>query len=125
MYLESTGNWGRIMTKPVALFQPTLVMNAQATMGEIRFQLADVESRPIPGLTFEECIPFRDQEAVYWPLKWRAKSLSEITGKPVRLELMFRHARIYALRGDFHFLDAQDWHLLSNGMTIDPRWFDF
>jgi hypothetical protein len=123
-YLESTGNWGSFISKPLALFHPRLTVNAAAPSGEVRFQLTDLESRPLPGFTFEDCTPLRERDDTRWELRWKG-SLETLLRKPIRLEVRMRHARIYAVRGDFHFPDAQDWHLLADGKEIDTRWFDY
>lgn len=44
---------------------------------------------------------------------------------PRPADAKFRNAQLYAVRGKFHFLDAEDMHLLNDGKTIAPRWFDY
>ena len=58
-------------------------------------------------------------------MAWKQKQLAEVAGRPVRLEVKLRDARLYALSGKFHFLDAQDMHPLLDGQPIDPTPFDF
>ena len=48
-----------------------------------------------------------------------------LIGQVVRLDVTFRAARFYALRGAFHFIDAQDLHMLRDGLPIDTSLFDF
>ena len=124
-YLASTGSWARIMSKPLVLNEPWLSVNASVPQGELRYQVTDVEAHPIPGFSFDECVPLVDSDLTDSPLRWKQARLDVILGKPVRLEVKWLNGRLYAFRGDWHFLDAQDWHLLEAGETLDQRWFDF
>ena len=123
-YLSSTGAWAHLISKPLMLRGPGLTLNASAPKGEVRSQVTDVEGRPIPGFAFDDCREIVDADSTAFELSWKG-DWSRVAGKPVRLELRWLNGRIYALRGDWHFLDAQDWHLLEDGREIDPRWFDY
>jgi len=123
-YLSSAGNWARFISKPLALSKPELRLNALAPHGEVRFQISDLESHPINGFTFDECVPFREDDCLDWLLRWRHTDLGRLLSRPVRLEVLFRHARIYAFRGEFHFLDALDVALLEDGKEIALGFMD-
>lgn len=123
-YLSSTGAWAHLISKPLMLRGPGLTLNASAPKGEVRSQVTDVEGRPIPGFAFDDCREIVDADSTAFELSWKG-DWSRVAGKPVRLEVRWLNGRIYALRGDWHFLDAQDWHLLEDGREIDPRWFDY
>ena len=109
----------------MVLFDGRLTMNAEAPFGELRYQLTDMASQPVDGFTFDECQPLVSNDSLDYELTWRGKQADELVGKVVRLEVEFRDARIYALRGKFHFLDAQDRFMLDDGQPIDPSLFDF
>lgn len=123
-YLTSTGAWAHIISKPLALRSPDLTLNAAAPQGEVRCRIVDVEGRPIEGFDFADGRELVDVDATTLDLTWKG-DWSSVVGKPVRLELRWLNGRVYALRGDWHFLDAQDWHLLEDGQAINPRWFDY
>ena len=126
MYVGSAGgSQGTFLSKPLVLHTDELKVNAQAPHGEVLFQITDVRSEPLEGFTFEDSVPFCEQDELFWRVNWKNRSLVELVGKPIRLACRLRHARIYAFRSDFHFLDAQDWHMLEDGHSIDTRWFDF
>ena len=56
---------------------------------------------PLPGYTFAECEPFSGDDTAWTP-RWRdGKSLSDLAGTSVRLEVQLNSARLYAIRGDF------------------------
>ena len=125
MYLASQGDWARIQTKPFALLGESIQLNADASFGEVQFQLTDERSQPIDGFTFDDCVALRRDDTLAHQLTW--KSQKNLPRKqPVRLELKFRQANIYSLSMDHHFLDAHDMWLLKDGKPLpDQRRFDF
>ncbi len=126
MYLASKGNWASLITKPLAIFAPELRVNVLAPHGEIVFQVTDILSKPLKGFTFDDSVPMREIDATDAPIRFRDKAdLSELQGKPIRLEMRFRHARIHAVRGHFHWLDALDVALLKDGQPIDATFMDY
>jgi hypothetical protein len=125
MYLKSRGSWASFLTKPMVLFDGRLTVNAEAPYGEVHHQLTNVASEPIEGFTFDDCRALAPGDALDHELTWRGKPADELVGKVLRLEVKFRDARLYAFRGRFHFLDAQDRAMLDDGQPIDPSLFDF
>ena len=117
-FLETTGDQGRFISKPLVLLSPEWNVNAAAPFGEIRFQLTDMESRPIEGFTFDDCIALTADDALAFDVRWKRNSLADIVQKIVRLEVRMRHARLFAIRGHFHFIDAQDRSLIQEGQPI-------
>ena len=125
MYLTSLGNWAGFISKPMVLNEPALSLNVLAPLGEVVYQACDMESRPLEGFTFADCVPFREGDALDWPLAWRDHALAELLGRVIRLEFKLRNARLYAVRGDFHFADATDVTLVGDDLPIDRDLFDF
>lgn len=125
MCLRSRGDWGRIQTKPFALRQPEIRINAQANYGEIRFQLTNERSEPLPGYGFDDCIPLRGKESLAHAMRWKKVKLEDAVGKVLRLELKFHDANVYALDMEHHFLDAQDMWLVKDGKPVEALLFDF
>jgi len=115
VYLEPEGDHGELLTKPLALTDPLLTCNAQADFGEVRFQITDMESRPVEGYTFEDNLPLAGGDSLKHKIAWRDKTLDDVLGKVVRLQIRLRNARLYAIHGAFHFLDAQDRWMLDQG----------
>jgi len=124
-YLEPSGGWARMTSKPLVLNDPEVTMNLAAPHGEARYQITDLQSRPLPGMSFDDCVPLLERDETAWPLRFREASLGDILERPIRIDVRWLHGRLYGFRGDWHFLDAQDWHLLEGGHEIDRRWFDY
>ena len=125
MFVEPEGDWASMQTKPFVLQGDTIHVNVDATYGELRAQVTDVKSVPVEGFSFEDAIPLRGEEGVSLPLRWKGGDVSSIRGKPLRLELEFRQAKVYAIEMEHHFLDAQDQWLLQDGKPIPGKRFNF
>lgn len=125
MFLRSRGDWARIQTKPFALFEPEITINANAQYGEVRFQLTDEKSEPVEGFSFEDCIPIRRNDVLNEPLKWKEADLKSVVGTVLRLEVKFRNTNLYTFGMEHHFLDAQDMWLIKEGKKIDRTLFDY
>ena len=124
MHLRSRGDFARIQSKPMLLKSAQLAINAAADFGEVRFQITDVKSVPQPGLSFDDCVPMRNANSLHHALTWKKATLEPLVGKVVRLEFEFRQANLFALYGDWHFIDAQDLWLIEDGKAAPGKRFD-
>jgi len=124
MHLRSRGDFARIQSKPMLLKSAQLSINAAADFGEVRFQLTDLKSQPLPGYSFDDCLPMRNANSLNHELKWKETASEPLVGKMVRLELEFRQANLFAIYGDWHFIDAQDMWLLEDGKPVPGKRFD-
>lgn len=123
-YLASGGNWAEFTSKPMTLLKPELAVNVLAPNGEVRFELTDLESRPLDGFRFDDGVGADGVDSHRFSLEWKGK-LESLLAQPVRLRIRFRNARLHAVHGDFHFVDAMDVALLQDGASVDPSLFDF
>lgn len=124
MHVRSRGDFARLQTKPILLRDAVIAVNAIASYGEVRFQVTNVKSEPLPGLTYAECIPLRQADALRHELRWKQASLADHVGKVVRLEISFRQANLFALYGRWHFIDAQDLWMIEDGKPVAAKRFD-
>lgn len=125
MYLRPKGDWGRVQTKPLAVWSPDITLNASAPFGEVRYQITDERSQPVEGFTFDDCLPLQGEDQFDWKLRWKEAETSILIAKVIRLELEFQSANIYSLAAAYHFLDAQDQWMLKEGKQIDTSRFDY
>ncbi len=72
-----------------------LALNLEASGGEARVQVLDPEGRPVPGYRYSDCRPVTG-DSLAAPVHWR-RPWSALRGRPVRLEVTLRRARLYAL----------------------------
>lgn len=124
MYLEAGARSGGFTTKPLTILGDGLTLNASAAQGEIRYQLTDMASNPIDGFTFADCRVLHE-DGLRLPLSWRGGSLATFQGKIVRLQTSMQRSRLFAVHGDFHFIDAQDRWMLEDGQSIDTEALPF
>ena len=106
MSLEAESE-GECSTVPITFSGNRLEVNAWTRFaGEIRVELADasegvtadVLDKPVAGRTFGDCDPISG-DALKGVVTWKGESdLSAWAGKPVRMRLQMRRARLYALQ---------------------------
>ena len=100
-YLEPRG-WGYIATRPLVVRGDDLTVNYQASVdGQVKVQVSDSHRNPLPGYTFDDCIPLTGNE-VYGAVRWKEhRSLADLPVKDrVRIEFKFIDAWLYAVRID-------------------------
>ncbi len=88
---------GDLTTPPVIITGSSITINADVS-GEIRARVTDARSQPLKGFDWQDCVPIRGDSLCH-PLEWNGQ-LSAITGRPVRLELQMREARLYGVDVD-------------------------
>jgi hypothetical protein len=92
-----TGGW--LVTPPIVFSGDHLELNINvAAMGGAQVEIQDEQGRPAAGFALDECdrILFND---VAYTVKWKGKSdLSALAGRPVRLKIAMRSAKLYAFQ---------------------------
>ena len=85
---------GVIRTPPVVLEGGEMTLNVQARPGSVAVRVLGETGLSVPGFAFEDCKPiFADSLAA--PVVWK-RPLSDVAGKPVRLEFALENARLFA-----------------------------
>ncbi len=83
---------GKVITKPITFTGNTLLLNfATSALGSVRVQILDAEGNPLDG--YDSGVHFGD--SVDRPIPFSAP-LSELAGKPVRLEFTLKDADLYS-----------------------------
>ena len=107
MYLESRSGAASLLTKGFELTDGSLALNIEAPIGEVRAQVyvqtdrAPGEPPPVQqvaeGFSAAECRPFTG-DSLRWSPTWSSgRSLDELIGRTVRVEILFERARLYSL----------------------------
>jgi len=104
-WLEPVGGWGTVLTRTLVPTGGSCRLNFLAPAGAVLVQAATPNREPIPGYTFDDSLPLRGDRTAA-PVRWKKhRDLSGLAGRPIRLELRLRDARLYAIR-----LDAKLWY---------------
>ena len=98
---------------------PEFTASIDARYGEVRFQVTNLKSEPLEGLTFDDREPIRGLDQIEYRLRGKNASLANHLRKPIRLETKFHGANTYGLRADWQWLDAQGMYMLEDGKSID------
>jgi hypothetical protein len=85
---------GLLSTPLVSLDAKAMTLNVDASRGEVQVQITDESGRPVPGFGFADCESISSDE-LDEPVKFR-RPLSDLGGKPVRLEFKLKNARLFA-----------------------------
>lgn len=67
----------------------------------MRVQLTDIWRKPIPGFTFDEAVPFQGDE-IAWVPQWKGRSLKELLGKRINIEIKMYTGCLFGITGDFY-----------------------
>lgn len=86
---------GRIETQPLRFAAPVLLVNADASRGQLRVALLENDGRPITGRGFDECEILRGDKT-RWEARWRDGGAVP-TDRPVRVVIEMTSARLYSL----------------------------
>jgi hypothetical protein len=97
--LRAPYDGGELVTKPLTFTGKELSLNfATSAVGGIRVEIQDVAGTPLPGYTLADSVETIGNEidrVVRWKL---GGDVSSLAGKPIRLRLVMRDARLYALQ---------------------------
>ena len=90
---------GIIVTKPFVLQGPTLLVNLDASHGELMVEVLDAGGQIIPGYGAAEAVPQKRVNGLRLRHAWKTRSaLTELIGRTVRLRFRLRLADLYAFQ---------------------------
>jgi hypothetical protein len=92
--LDAAGR-GRVETKPLRLGASSLIINADASRGELRVALLEADGRAVAGLGLEDSEPLR-ADATRWTARWRSGA-GVPTGRPVRVVVEMTRSELFSL----------------------------
>jgi hypothetical protein len=88
---------GVVVTRQLRWPGGDLVINADATAGEMCFRVSDSHRRPIAGYDYDGCATFA-ADSVAHTVRWGERSLDALAGEVIRLEIALRDADLYTVR---------------------------
>lgn len=93
--LDAGAKTGRIETVPVLLARPSLVINADASRGQLRVALLEAGGQAIPGFSASECQPLHTDDT-RWTPHWN-KGLPPPADRPLRIVVEFTNSSLFSL----------------------------
>jgi hypothetical protein len=95
--LRGPRDGGVVCTRQLLWPKGSLIINADAAQGEISVRISDEKRKPIDGFDYEDCEVFRG-DSVAHEVRWKGRSLGELAGRVIRLEMMLKNADLYTFR---------------------------
>lgn len=90
------GETGRVETKPLRLRGSELIINANATGGELRVALLEADGTAIAGHSADEC-EVLTSDATQWKARWKGGPQALPTDRPVRVVVTMKQTRLYSI----------------------------
>jgi len=114
-FLESEAGPGLVATKPLYWRGGGVLLNVQGQGGPgetmldgelltngVRVQITDSRAVPLDGYSFKECSAFTGDNTA-WSPKWKSgRTMDELKGRAIQIQIQLNNARVYAIRGNFH-----------------------
>jgi|TARA_B110000467_G_C18308994_1_gene476690 hypothetical protein len=90
---------GELLSKPFRFEGKELEINYESSAaGELRVELQDLEGKPIPGFSLEQCTPIFGNE-IEGVVKWKGGSdVSVLAGRAIRMRIAMSDADLYSFR---------------------------
>ncbi len=109
--LRAGAETGELLTRPFALHEPGMYVNADASGGELRVEVQEEGGRAIEGFALTDCRPVRG-DGIAQRVRFAARAdASLIVGRPVRLRVRANGTDLYSV-----------W--MPNG-DREPKYWDF
>lgn len=93
--LDAGPDGGRFETKPLQVAAGKLVLNADASRGQVRVALLEADGKPISGYELESSEVLQ-ADAHQWPARWKNQAQVP-TDRPVRVVVEMLNTRFYSL----------------------------
>ena len=95
--INANSDTGTLTTKPLTFSGDRLLINADASGGEIAVELLDEAGRPITDFEASDCVPL-GHDCVRYEVAWKNRmSLAGLVGKPVKLTFHMNRAKLFSL----------------------------
>jgi len=96
--LEATGYNAHVVTKCMELLKADLSFNVRAECGWARFALLQADGQPLPGFSFDDCVPFEFAGSVDVRPVWKEKRLEQALGKQLRVAVELNSCILHAIK---------------------------
>jgi hypothetical protein len=110
---------GELLTRPFALRDPEMFVNADASRGELRLEVEDLDGAAIDGFALHQCDPICG-DGIAQRVTWAdGVDPSQIVGRPIRLRVRARRTDLYSIWMPNGDPDPKYWRFREIG-CLDP-----
>jgi hypothetical protein len=88
---------GVVCTRRIVWPGGALLVNADASGGEVKVRVTDAKRKPIPGFDYDDCTPFQKDDVAH-EIAWKEGSMNALAGRNVRLEFFLKSADLFTFR---------------------------
>ncbi|MBT3273149.1 MAG: hypothetical protein HN368_08355, partial [Spirochaetales bacterium] len=97
--MEAYGYQSRLRFRRMKLTGENMTFNLCVPAGYAKFQILDDLMKPIPGFTFDDSERFVGDDVAHTP-RWKNKSIGELAGRQIRIEVEMQTGILFSLEGD-------------------------
>ena len=89
--------WGELLTRPVAVHEAPILVNADASRGQIRVEICEESGQPIEGFQLKDCRPIQEN-GIALPVQWASGAdVSRVVRRSIRLRVRAHRADLYSV----------------------------
>ncbi len=88
---------GVVVTRRILWPGGDLVINADASKGQLKVRLSDAQRKPLEGFDYDDCLPMKE-DALDARIQWKSRNIDELKGQEVRMEFYLESADLFTLR---------------------------
>ena len=88
---------GVICTRQLLWPGGKLLVNADASEGELGVRVTDRKRKVIPGFDYDDCVAFKGNEVAH-EVRWKESSLDSLTGQVIRFEFFLKDAHLFTFQ---------------------------
>ncbi|WP_284639274.1 hypothetical protein [Paenibacillus silviterrae] len=123
VYLQATRDWCELMTRPFAIEDARLYLNAAATEGSVKVEICDTTGHAIEGFSFDDCIPVTENNQAV-QVKWRGDpDILKLERQPIRVKIRALNAKVYSFFFPHNENVTEYWNFKEIS-CLDPLKYD-
>lgn len=95
--LQGPEHGGVVSTRQLHWPGGNLVINANATNGQLKVRVTNATRKPLPGFDYKDCQPITTDNTAH-KITWKNQSIDSLKNQPLRLEFYLENTHLYSFR---------------------------
>jgi hypothetical protein len=88
---------GVVITRKIKWPGGKLMLNADASHGELKVRISDAARKVLPGFDYENCLPVQN-DSLSHEVNWTHQKIESLKGRVIRLEIYLKDADLFTFR---------------------------